>query len=38
VICEIHALFSSFLLYESYGTQISDAFVSHFRVWRHRSS
>jgi len=26
------------LLYESYGMQISYAFGSHFRVWRHRSS
>ena len=24
------------LLYESYGTQISDAFESHSRVWRNR--
>jgi len=28
----------STLLYESYRMQISDAFGSHFRVWRHRSS
>jgi len=26
------------LYYESYGMQISVAFGSHFRVWRHRSS
>jgi len=26
------------LLYESHGMQITDAFGSHFHVWRHRSS
>jgi len=27
----------SLLKYESYGMQISDAFGSQFRIWRHRS-